>query len=524
MAVSTDLLLYYGYSLIAVVLAIGTGLAAVRTKRDKRDATTYLVALLAIATPVAFGLARVAHVPGYGVFEIAWVALPALTFGAVMTNIANMRELGIGGRVLAAPVLAWNCVLGLLYAARVASDVLFVDIGTPLSVPLAAWSLAQGMVGSEGAEALPVWVWLPILLPTRADASGNLLARTSGALASSFVLGVVVLAINPALDIVREADAIAEGEPASPRGDIKSSLRLGDDRWGKNALDALTGGGDGSSTSDLRRDIERATSIGVQEVEFGIRADLVDDGSRLARLESAVRQSRAAGLRIALRTVAPTALSVTMHPKTFAERMQHAHWILAERFEPDVLILVDCPYGRDTKNCVGNLEPAKWLDLIKTAAHQIHEGKPRQRLATILTSPLPRSREIWLGLADGTTIQELRFRIEGNSYSSDRSARACIALAGWLAETPPRLTLAIDASPPTALSFGGTSAVVTYFRRILGLAAMQRSVATVGLGDVRDGTHGLSGLFTAMGRRRPIVDALPDLLRQSGIGSANPGR
>ncbi|MCA8968929.1 MAG: hypothetical protein KDC95_04070 [Planctomycetes bacterium] len=522
MAVSTDLLLYYGYSLIAVVLAIGTGLAAVRTKREKRDATTYLVALLAIAMPVAFGLARIAHLPGYGMFEIAWVALPALAFGAILTNIANMRELGIGGRMLGAPVLAWNCVLAFLYAARVASDVFFVDLGAPLSVPLAAWSLAQGMVGGQGAEALPVWVWLPILLPTRADASGSLLARTSGALASTFVVGVVILAISPALDIVREADELADGAPASPRGDIKRSLRLGDDRWGQNALATLMGGAD--SESGLSRDIERATSLGIQEVEFGIRADLVDDGSRLARLEAAVRQARAAGLRIAIRTVAPTAMSVTMHPKTFAERMQHAHWILAERFEPDLLILVDRPYGTDTKNCVGNLEPARWLDLIKAAARQIHEGKPRQRLAAVLTSPLPRAREIWLGLADGTTIRELRFRIEGNSYSSDRSARACLALSGWLAETPPRLTLAIDASPPTALSFGGTNAVVSYFERILRLAATQRSVATVGLGDVRDGTHGLSGLFTAMGRRRPIVETLPVLLQQSGIGSANPGR
>ena len=522
MASSTETLLYVGYSLVAAALAVGAGLAAVRTKRSERNAASLLVALVSIATLVAFGLAHIANEPGNGVFELAWVALPALALAAAMTNLAHMSGVGTGARILACPTLCWNLALAWIYGARLCAEVFFVDGGPLASIPLVAASLAQNVVGKSGAEAAPVWVWIPLLLPTRVGVAAPLLTRTVAALTASLLLGVIGLAVGPAVGILRQHAGTSSGSTGAQRGDIETSIRIGDERWLAPRLASMIGGDD--SEESIARDLERAIAVGVSEVEFGIRADLVDDAERLGRIEVADARAGRHGRVWRVRGAGLADMAIAMHPKTYVERMRHAHWILAERLQPDLLVLFDRPYSNATRAAVGNLEPKKWREIMVEAAQHLREGKPRQKTAVVLGVPNPRGREIWRALADGRDIHELRFRIEGNDFSGDQAARACLALQGWLAEQPPQVAVTIDANPPTPISFGGPEAVDNYFTRVLELTTTSKAVAKLCIGRIRDEQLGMNGLYTNMGRRRSLVERLPAMLRGAGMTPPKPGR
>lgn len=505
---SVEALLFTTYSVITALLAVSAGIVAARSIRAGSITTNFAIAGLSLLMLPAFAAASVAHFPGYGIFEAAWILLPALSLACALANARLLRDLGFGGRILVSTTVIWNTLLTVVFTLRALSEIFFIELGIVSALPLSAMSLAQGVVGSEAAAGLPVWIWLPVLLPPKSEGGFALAARATGGLVACLIVGVVTLAVPPALELI---GAAPEPESTtSPRGDIALSVRMRDSRWTERPRlpDALRE----FTRAEFEQDLELAKQLGVGEIELAIGADLIDDDACLARMEEAVRAVRTASLRVAIRVALPPPGSVPMHPRRFGELMQNAHWIVAERLRPDTLILFDRPYDEQTRWVAGNLDPKLWIEIIDAAARQITAGNPRQRCAVVLSPSNHRTRELWIELAKGKLVPDVRFWIEGNRVDGERASRACITLAGWLAEHPATVSVGIAASPPTPLTFGGRSAMGRYYERVFALASGQRTVSTLNLGNLRDGPCGLNGIYTNLGRPRPVHDALRELL------------
>lgn len=512
-------ILFAAYSGVAALLAITAGLRAAASGEDIGRAARAGILVTSIAILPAFACAALSTAPGLSRLWPAFFALPILALAGLASGVRLWGGLGFGGKLLVSTSVAWNGYLTLVYSLHVVTELLFIDLGLASSLPLAMQGLAQNVVGAPGAEAQAKWLWLPILLPPRRDGALALSSRVVAGALSSAMLGLTSLAIPAALDVVRQPDRQASNVEAAPRGDMKTSIRIGEDTW-SHALDLF-----GSRQAEVEGEIARASKeLGAREAVLSIRADLVEDETRMTRLANAAERVRKHGMRLTMRVTLPPAGAVAMHPRPFAEMMQKAHWIVMERVAPDLLVLFDRPMHSKTRAVAGSISSTKWIEIIRDSVRQIAEGKPRQRCAITLETSHPKSREIWMALASGRGPHEIRFRIEGARHDAQGPERACLTLEGWLAESKARVPITLVASAPPPVSFGGLRAMQSYYRTLLSTASKQSSIAKLCLGNLQDGPDGRNGLWTTAGRARPVVTDLYELLQRIGARRATPQR
>jgi hypothetical protein len=242
-------------------------------------------------------------------------------------------------------------------------------------------------------------------------------------------------------------------------------------------------------------------------------------------LERTVHQIRSKGLRVSIVVEAP-AQADGLPRSRFQKVMQEAHWILAERLKPDLLVLYSQPDGADTLAAAGDLPASIWAKMIQDAVTTLQKGFTGQATAIELTIPLRKSRDIFMLLSQGNRgLDQVRFRVDEGGLDLPGVSRALIELGGWLARSPTHMEVSLAASPPTPLSLGGFGAQTGHLEKVLGFATGQPLVSNVCLGPMLDGRRDMNGFWDNRDQPRPCVPRVYELMHEiSGAPIPGPGR
>jgi len=512
------------YSTIAVGLIMLSAISAL-TSRDRLGRPHLIATTITcvLAVPVT-GAAALGAAPGFAPLQMASVALPVVCALAIWCNRQSVRGLGVGFEVMQVPILLWNALLFVAYAIRATHLLLHYEFGDAGAGILAALSVVQQNIGDVDSELTPLYLYLPLLLPPVAGSRGfSLASKMVAGFVASFLVAVFIMALPQGFAMSLTQRKPPRPYELAPRGDIRVSMQLPD--FGLQEPPAIPDLGWISNTASLAEQVGRARELGLDRVELVVDAGVTDDDKRMKRLGQVVDYIRENKLGVVLITAEPARLRrrFAVEPEKFIKAMEIAHWLFAERFHPDLLVLYRRPLDPKLEARLGHPPVAKWVEMIQGSIKALRIGKPDQKLAVDLSITSENARELYVALGK-SELREIRLLVAGNRMGRQTLVRNLMTVGSWMTVHPTTKQIGIVAAPPSPLGFCGFDAQQFYVERLIAFANQQPLIASVCLGPVTDQAGSWNGYWDASDRPRPVLGRVRELLKIQRPARSKPPR
>ncbi|MEZ5990167.1 MAG: hypothetical protein R3F30_13820 [Planctomycetota bacterium] len=526
MELSIQSLIFWTYTILAFSTAQYAMALGLSNRAHLAHRHFGLIAATSILMLPAFLAATLGSITGWGPLLALHPLLPILCLTATWANLKSLRRASAGIWLLIVPITVWNVLLAVLYGMRLLVVLGNVDLGHNAQSLLTAFAFLQRNLGSRDAELLPVFLYLPLVVPPFIEASGLRLTINGIAGFLSASLATLFLALLPGAFswnlTLRKPGSNLEVET---RGDLALSMRLPLDGKGlespmPKAFDLL------GNVRGLSARLVRAEELGLTALELPVSADLVNDAKGLAELKEQARLVREAGLEliVSVQRSSKWRARHRIHPKAFQKAMMDAQWILAEHLKPDALVLYSRPFGPRMRALIGDVEVAEWKRMIEESLTVLRRAHPDLRTIVDLELPTDEAQALYEALnSDGNSLDGFRFVIASDLVHATPAVRSLLKLGGWLASVPPQKQVGVVVETPAPLGFAGAVAQELQLRRVFAYATRHGMVQTVGFGRMFDDRQGLNGYWDARARPRLALLALREMLARSR-GQAAPGK
>lgn len=519
-------LFYWAYTILAFSMAQYAMALGLSNRAHLAPRHFGLIAATSLLMLPAFLAATLGCLPGWGPLLALHPLLPILCLTTIWADIKSLRRASAGIWLLIVPITVWNVLLFALSGMRLLVVLGNVDLGHNAHSLLTAFAFLQRNLGSRDAELLPVFLYLPLLVPPFVTSSGLRLTfnGVAGFLAAS--LTTLFLALLPGafswnLTLRKSSSNVA----VETRGDLDLSMRLPLDGRGIGsalpaAFDVL------GNVRDLDARLVHARELGLSALELPVSADLVQDAGGLAKVKDQARAVREAGFEVivSVQRARKWRARHRIHPKAYQKAMMDAQWILAEHIKPRVLVLYSRPFGAPMRALIGDVDVAEWRRMVEESLTVLRRAHPDLRTAIDLELPSDESQQLYQALnSSSNSLDGFRFVVATDRVHSTPAVRSLLKLSGWLASVPPQKRIGLVVETPAPLGFGGAVAQELQLRRVFAYATRHGMVQEAGLGRMVDDGQGLNGYWDVRGRPRAALTALLEMLARSR-GQAEPGK
>ncbi len=515
MLFSIQNLFFVAYTTLALVLCLVSAAISISSVKWIGRRHALLVIAIGVLTGPFFLAAAVGSLDGYGPLSLLSPFLPILCAAACYANWRNLPYQSFGTRLLTVCVCIWDLFLFGLYLLRALQTLGHFELGEVGSSLLTSLALAQTSVGGSGAELLPVFLYVPLLLPPFAsEGKGTVLPCAVSGFLASFMTGLVLIYYPSAASITTAMREPTESRPLSPARNVRLSATVDAESDGKGfglaTWLAATG-----STPEFEGRVTRAKDLGLRRLRVTVSADALKAPERFARIERNCAKIRELGLSMTVVTRPSPLLTKTdgIGSEAFARHMQEAHWTLAERIKPDLLVLFSQPYGEEIAGTLGRLPVAHWSRLIEDCAAAIHKGHPKLACGIELDASHDFGKELRGALTRKESgIQRILFVMDARLSSSRGLERGLLELEGSLSSGLATKGIAIVGRPPAGLGLGGEAAHVRFVERLIQFADAHKEISDLDLGPLFDSSRGLNGYFDSRDRAKPAMKRLLQLV------------
>lgn len=518
---------FWAYTILAFSMAQYAATLALTNRQHLGGRQFLVIALTALLLLPAFGATALGSLPGWGPLLALSPLLPMLCLAAIWSNIKTLKQASAGLMLLLVPISIWNLLLVVLYTLRIVATLGGMDLGHSMSSLLTGFALVQSNVGSQDADLVPLYLYMPLLVPPFVSASGLRLTinGVSGLLAAGFcTLFLAVLPRSFALNLMLRKES--SNQEVSLREDLALSMRLSLDGKGihrrlPEGLDAL------GNSSGLALRIQRAKDLGLSALELPVSADMIGDKKGIERLKQAAKEIRESGLSliVSVREARAWRGVRRLHPKVYKKAMMDAHWILSEHLAPDLLVLYVRPFSARSRELLGDIDVARWKSMIKESLTVLRKAHPDLQVGVDLELPSKEAQALYQSLnSSSSSIDQIRFVIASDRARSTAVVRSLLSLGGWLASHPPQKSLALVLETPSPLSLGGALAQEASLRRVFSYGTRHALFSSLSFGKMFDSTEGLNGYYNSRARPRPAQRALVEMLQQMRGASGSPGK
>ena len=511
MQISIHSLFFTAYTLLAIFMAWYGVVLGISNRKQLGRRQLYCQIFAGIAVLPFFLATALGSLPGSGPLTWAGPMLPLLCLMLAYTSIKGLRGQSLGVTLLCLPIVSWNLLLAAVYSLRSAQTLLLTDLGHISSSALTALALMQRNIGHADAELLPIFLFLPLSLPPFLYSGRHpLFIAAIGGFLASLMISLLASTLPHAWSLNNNLRKLPEQEAVAPRPDLRLSMRLTGDGIERPSmlpsyLDIL------GNTANLELRLQRASELGLAEVELPVRADLVKDEMKFKLLNDLAKEikARGMGLIVSIQTPSRWSHGRQLDFPEYREIMQEAQWILGERLQPDLLVLFTEPFAKLKKATFGTLKVEDWLAIIEESLAILNEGQPGLKTAIDLYPPDDESKELYERLSSASSkLTELRMIIRSNRVGKTQTRRSLHTLAGWLANNPPGKPICLVAEPPAPLGFGGPQAQAAYVERMLAFASRQERITGINLGSMIDSCACLNGYWDSRDQSRPCLATL----------------
>lgn len=518
---------FWAYTILAFSMAQYAATLALTNRQHLGSRQFWTVAITALLLLPAFAAVALGSLPGWGPLLAFSPVLPALCIAAIWSNIRTLKSSSAGLMLLLVPISIWNLLLAVLYILRVGVVLGGLDLGHSMSSLLTGFSMVQRNIGNQDAELVPLYLYMPLMVPPFVSASGLRLTINgiSGLLAASFcTLFLAVLPRSFALNLMLRKES--SNQEVSLREDLTLSMQLSLDGKGlkrklPKGLDVL------GNSSDLSLRIEKAKELGLAALELPVSADTIGSPKDISRLKLAAKEIREAGLSLIVSVREARAWEGVhrLHPKVYQKAMMDAHWILSEHLTPDLLILYHRPFSERSRDLLGDTDVARWKEMIEESLTVLRKAHPDLQVGMDLELPFDESLELYQALnSSSSSLDRIRFVVASDRTQSTAVVRSLLSLGGWLASHPPQKNLSLVTESPSPLGLGGPVAQDAFLRRVFSYGTRHALFTSLSLGKMFDSSEGLNGFYDSRSRPRRSLHSLESMLQKMRGVSSGPGK
>lgn len=494
---TTSLVLFLALTFCTVALCLWTAWTALRRSEPAQAlhrATTLTTAglLPAVTLVTTFGL----------VHDARWAVavgslLPVLAITAAWCNFTTLLHQGFLLKVLHLPLFLFNALLAGIYAVRVSQDLFGIDLGTWGSAVTAGHALLQTKIGQADAFEYPFWFYLPFMLPL---CSAYRWPQTFALLCSSAVATLMLGLLVAAMPFAYTRAASFREAPGERLESLPLHMAVGIKMpWGEAVW----------PEEQLRARQDDLLALQTGSVTIDVRPEVFDKPELLTQVHEGIDTARREGLQVTV-VARPSRwlLPSDMHRLTL--EMSKLHWQIAEKLQPDLLVLYGGPFGRlaELTIKVGTVE--EWSEAIARSAAESRQANPDVRVAVALESRAPHAEELFRMLsAEGSPVDAVGFSVFAGRYRSFEMASELDTLKRWMEAEPakPVHVFETGACPHTT---GGELGQWRFLESVLRFAA-ESGVASVTIDALVDHSAAF-GLVGREGHQRMAYRELGPLL------------
>lgn len=493
-----SLLLYLAYQGFALLLCLWAALSAMQNVREHDPLHRAWTLLAAFALPLAFGTALAAHLGGPRSLLWAEMLLPLVAFAITFVNVVTVHSQGFLLKLVHVPVFAFNAALTGIYTLRVLQDWLGLDLGIFGGSILHGHGLLQTWIGRSDAAANPHWLHLPLLLPLWLRFR---LAHELTLLVLSVVSGLLVTLLAMRMPIARatvsgyrtaavHVSALEKNAKPVRLGFAVRGLEVAEPR----ALDGWQ---------------DQLARLDAYSVTIELVPEHVEQTAVLDKIAAAVAPLRRGRELVVVVRPPQRFLSVPARDLgELASGMAKAHWLAAERLQPDVLVAFVGPFGSLANATASPPTLERWQQTITRAAREIRQARESVRVAVALDHAAPHTRELFKWLCHEQSPVDLAgFAMLPHQKTYTEVNADLDAFESWVRTAPPKRQVRMLLAGVSPHACGGElgqwsflGAVLAFAQRVPGLD----HVCVASLADMRDPT----GLVANLGQPRLAFERL----------------
>jgi hypothetical protein len=491
------LLLYLAYQGFALLLCLWAACSAVQNLREHDPLHRIWTLLAALSLPLVFGTVLYARLAGRP--ELMWVevALPVVAFATTFVNVVTLHSQGVLLKLVHTPVFVLNAALTGIFTLRVLQDWIGLDLGIFGGSILHGYGLLQGWIGQRDAAADPHWLHMPLLLPLwlRYRLHHEVTLLSGSVLACAFV-GLLATRMPIARATVAGYRTAAADRHALDQ--LTRPLRLG---FAVRGIDRP--GADVDAWQDQLARL-RATSVTIE-----VAPELVEEQACLERLAAAVSPLR--GGRELVVVVQPPRRFLGVPARDLSElsnAMAKAHWLAAERLQPDVLVAFSGPFGALASAIASPPTLERWQQTITRAAVEVRQACASTKIAVAIDHAAPHTRELFQWLAGPKSPVDIAgFALLPREQTFAQLNTDLDAFERWAQAAGSGQQVRVLLAGVSPHACGGELGQWSFLAAVLAFAQRTPNVtdvAIVSLADTRDAT----GLTANLGQPRVAFERL----------------
>lgn len=492
-----SLLLYLAYQGFALLLCLWAAMSALQNVREHDPLHRAWTLLAALMLPLTFGAAIYGHLGGPRQLMWAEMLLPLVAFATTFVNVVTLHSQGFLLKLVHLPVLTFNAALTGMYTLRVLQDWMGLDLGIFGGSILHGHGLLQTWVGQRDATASPHWLHLPLLLPLWLRYR---LPHEVTLLVASVVSGLLVSLLALRMPIAR-ATVVGYRLAAT---DVDAVERRTPLQLGFTVRDASA-----VETRILDGWQDQLARLGAHSVTVEVVPEQVEQPEILDRLATAIAPLRRN--RELIVVVRPPRRFLGVPARDLADLasgMAKAHWLAAERLQPDVLVAFVGPFGSLANAIASPPTLERWQAAITRAAGEIRQARAGVRVAVAVDHAAPHTRELFQWLAsERSPVDIAGFSVLPHEQTYAEVGAELDTYERWMRTMPPKREVRVLLAGSSPHACGGELGQWTFLAAVLRFAQRAPAVSQVciaSLADPRDPT----GLLANLGQPRLAFERL----------------
>ncbi|MEZ5962340.1 MAG: hypothetical protein R3F56_00710 [Planctomycetota bacterium] len=492
-----SLLLYLAYQGFALLLCLWAAVSALHDVREHDPLHRIWTLLAALALPLSFGAALYGHLGGPRQLLWAELALPLVAFATTFVNVVTLHSQGLLLKLVHLPVFTFNAALTGIYALRALQDWFGVDLGIFGGSILHGHGLLQTWVGQRDAAANPHWLHLPLLLPLWLRYR---LPHELTLLLSGVVAGVLVSLLALRMPVARATVVgFRTASADTDTGERADPLQLGY---------ALRGGAP-LERSPFDEWQDQLARLDARSVTIEVTPELVENADALDTLAAGLVPLRRQRELVVVVRPPRRLLGVPARDLgELASGMAKAHWLAAERLQPDVVVAFVGPFGTLTDAVASPATLERWQQTITRAAAEIKQARSTVKVAVAIDHAAPHTRELFQWMTgERSPVDIAGFSVLPHEQSYAETAAEIDTYERWMRAIPPKREVRVLLAGASPHACGGELGQWTLLASILRFAQRSPAITQVciaSLADDRDPT----GLLANLGQPRLAFEHL----------------